>query len=133
MKYIGIDYGQKKTGIALSDESGAMGFPHSILDTGDDLAGQIHALAKGERVGAIGISNNLVGEENAIVKEIRQFGDALHEATHLPVYFEDEAFTTQEANRALSGEGRKDASAAALILSRFLEKQPGRKTYDDID
>ena len=144
MRHLGIDYGTKKVGLALSDEAGTMGFPHSILKNDNMLVEAVRALIKKERVGVlvIGDSLNFTGEPNPVAEVARAFGKSLEEATGLPVFFEQELFTTQEARRGFDGlhprhvsdstrkTARKDAeavdaSAAALILTSYLTRQKG--------
>lgn len=133
MRYLGIDYGSKKIGLALSDESGAMGFPHSILTNTPRLFDELCALIAKENIGAIviGESRNLSGEENPIAKGARSLGNQLTERAGVPVFFESEVFTSAEARRAPAKEAKSravkkhpavDASAAALILTSYLSR-----------
>lgn len=130
MKYIGIDYGTKKVGIALSDEAGAMGFPHSVLPNDARLFDTVRALIEKEKVEAavIGDSKDFNGEDNAVMEEARSFASRLAESG-LPVHFEPEMLTTQEARRDFegvrtNGHAIVDSSAAALILTSFLSRTP---------
>ncbi|MDB5237090.1 MAG: putative pre6S rRNA nuclease [Parcubacteria group bacterium] len=125
MRYLGIDYGTKKIGLALSDEAGAMGFPHSVLPNDGRAAGALRALIDKENVEAIvvGDSKDFNGVDNAVAAEARDFAMSL--AGSLPVFFEPEMLTTQEARRDFEGIRLKgntivDSSAAALILTSFL-------------
>lgn len=129
MKYIGIDYGTKKTGIALSDDAGTMGFPHSTRPTDPRLLDDLALLIKEQDVGAavIGESRDFAGQDNPVAQEARVFGENLTALTGIPVHFEPETFTTQAARRMpdgsrMEGSPDVDASAAALILSSFLER-----------
>lgn len=129
MKYIGIDYGTKKTGIALSDEAGTMGFPHGIIPTTPTMVDEIALLIREKGVGAavVGQSLSLSMEENAVAEEVKTFAEALRVHAGIPVHFELEMFTTQAARRFPDGERMKgspdvDAAAAALILTGFLER-----------
>lgn len=129
MRYLGIDYGTKKIGLALSDEAGTMGFPHSILGNDSRTLDEVVALIAKERVEAIvmGESMGLSGEENPVAKEAKRFAVQLIEETGVPVYFEPEMYTTQEARRDFEGvhvakSGNVDASAAALILTSYLSR-----------
>jgi putative Holliday junction resolvase len=125
MRYIGIDYGAKRVGLAFSDEAGTMGFPHSVVPNTPTLADDIIKLLEKERVNAvvIGESKTLSEEDNPITKDIHAFGEALGTRTGLPVYYEDERLTSAEARRAPGTSRVLDASAAAHILTSFLEKQ----------
>lgn len=128
MRYLGIDYGTKKVGLALSDEAGMMGFPHTTLPVTSELVAAIAALIIKERVGGvvIGESRNYQGTENPVAALARSFASELTEVTGTPVFFEPEMLTTQEARRFPDGVRMKgspdvDAAAAALILTSFLE------------
>jgi putative transcription antitermination factor YqgF len=130
MRYIGIDYGTKKTGIALSDEAGTMGFPHGARPTDPRLLDDIALLIQEKGVGAavIGESKDFSGDDNAVAEEARRFADDLKARTNIDVYFEPETLTTQAARRMpdgtrMEGSPDVDASAAALILTSFLERK----------
>lgn len=134
MRYLGIDYGSKRVGLALSDESGAMGFPHSIIQNTPRLADEICALIAKENIGAvvIGESRNLKGGENKIARDARMLGDTVAEHAGVPVFYESEVYTTAEARRQFDvkektrvpprRDARVDASAAALILTSYLSR-----------
>lgn len=127
MRYLGVDYGSRKTGLALSDEAGRMGFPHAIIPTDDHLIDEVLSLIEQKKVGGVvmGDSRDSSGNENPIAHDAKAFAALIERRSGIPVAFEMEAFTTQEARRTLEGElradqGPKDASAAALILTSFL-------------
>lgn len=133
MRYLGVDYGSSKIGLALSDEAGTMGFPHSVVTNTPRLASELCALIAKEHVGAvvIGESRTLAGGENPIAKDARAFGEQLAECAGVPVYYESEVFTSAEARRAPEKEMKTraaprranvDASAAALILTSYLSR-----------
>lgn len=126
---MGIDYGTKRVGIALSDEAGTMGFPARTLENDARLLDELVMLVKADdvRTIVIGESLNYQGKENPVASAARGFGDVLGKATGVPVVYEPEMLTTQEARRGFDGvrepgSGRKevDASAAALILTSYL-------------
>ena len=133
MRYLGVDYGSKKIGLALSDEAGTMGFPHAIIPNTPRLIDELCALIAKEQVGAvvIGESRNLMGGENPIAKDARTLGDSLTLHAGISVFFESEVFTSAEARRAPAKEEKTrapkarrdiDASAAALILTSYLSR-----------
>ncbi len=133
MKYIGIDYGTKKTGIAFSDDAGQMGFPHGTLVTTPRLPEELAALIKEKGVGAIvvGESRNFSGNDNPVAHDARKLGEDLAKLAGIPVHFEPETYTTQEARRypdgsRMEGSPDVDASAAALILTGFFEREASR-------
>jgi len=133
MRYLGIDYGSSKVGLALSDESGAMGFPYDIVANTPRLADDICKLIAKENIGAvvIGESRNLAGGENPIAKDARTFGVTINDRAGVPIFYESEVFTSAEARRAPAKEEKSravkkhvniDASAAALILTSYLSR-----------
>ena len=127
MRYIGIDYGTKNVGIAFSDEEGTMGFPHSVLPNDSRLLSQVRTLCAEKEVGmmVVGDSRALSGALNPLAEEARAFGKQFAEESGIPVVYESEVFTTQEARRSPEGvwgdKGKAiDAKAAALILTSYL-------------
>lgn len=125
MRYMGIDYGTKRVGIALSDESGAMAFPHTVFPNTDELLVKLQTLISDEDVGAvvIGHSLNTDNEANTVQEGIDALMLDLTLATGLPVHLEPEQYTTQEALRVQGRNEKTDASAAAIILNSYLSKQ----------
>lgn len=126
MRHLGIDYGRGKVGLALSDEAGTMGFPKTVLQNDATLMKQVATLVKEEGVGAVVIGDASVGgRAGAVPEEARAFGARLAKETGIPVFYEMEAFSTQEARRApdgTRGSGAVDAAAAALILTSYLSR-----------
>jgi len=133
MRYLGVDYGSSKIGLALSDENGTMGFPYGIVSNTPRLVDELCALIAKEQVGAvvIGESRTLAGGENPIATDARLFGSLITERSGVPVVYESEVFTSAEARRAPAKEGKSrspkksaavDASAAALILTSYLSR-----------
>lgn len=129
MRYLGIDFGMRKVGLALSDEAGAMGFPHKVIPNDGHLAEYVLALIAKENVGAIvvGESRNYQGEENAIAAPAKAFATDVATTAGIPLYFEPEVLTTEEARRMPDGSrvstGNVDSAAAALILTHYLSRQ----------
>jgi putative Holliday junction resolvase len=142
VKALGIDFGTKRIGIAVSDERGEIAFPRAVLVAMPGVIGEIAALAREEGVASvvIGESRDGRGGENALQRAIRQFRDELERA--LPdarFSFEHEGMSTQSArSKALVRRGTltrerlssaarararrpADARAAAVILQRFLD------------
>lgn len=122
---MGIDYGHKKVGVAFSDESGTMAFPHGVLANGSDLLQQIAALANEKNVAeiVIGHSLNKDGEANKIHSMVEAFITDLTLELGLPIHLEPEQYTTQQALRFQGRTDQTDAAAAAIILDSYLTKQ----------
>lgn len=142
MKYLGIDYGTKKIGLAISDDSGAFAFPKTILSSGVQALRDIVEIASVERVETIvvGHSLNMGGERNAVMEDIDAFVEEIHKLTGLPVVLEDERFSStavrafdwskpvaspRRTGRDASGRSKSnpiDDRAAAIMLQRYLDK-----------
>ncbi|MEO5646694.1 MAG: Holliday junction resolvase RuvX [Candidatus Paceibacterota bacterium] len=122
MKYLGIDYGTKRIGIALSDESGQFAFPKSIVAP-DKAIAEIAGICQQESVTAIVIGKSIAsnGMDNEIVPIVEKFKEKLAGVTGLPVHFQQESFSTMEAHRYQTKAGSRDDSAAAIILQRYLD------------
>lgn len=132
MKIMGIDYGDARTGIAISDMlCSIVGFTTVIPSRNTqkaiaDIVKLIQDNAVGELV--VGLPRNMDGTEGARAQLCRQFADQLAEITGLKVIMWDERRTTVEAHNILSqhnyhGKKRKntvDAVAASLILEGYL-------------
>lgn len=133
MRHLGIDYGSKKVGLALSDEAGSMGFPHAIVQNTPALLDEVARLIaeKDVRVVVIGESRDFAGGDNPIALAARAFGDAVQTRTGVPVVYESEVLTSEEARQAPSKQMKTrspkqhravDDSAAALILTSYLSR-----------
>ena len=129
MRYLGIDYGKKRVGLALSDEAGEFALPHSVLPADAKLVSRVAALCNEQKVGAIvmGESKDFKQVANRIMTEALEFKTNLEKATGLPVHLEPEFMTSAEAEHIQGKNAMLDASAAALILKSFLEKQANKK------
>ncbi len=125
MRYMGIDFGTKRVGVALSDEGGVMAFPHSVVLNDSKLLETLAVLAEKEVVGTIvfGWSRSLHGEDNAVAEGAGACARALEVRLHIPTAFESEVFTTQEAIREQGRNELTDASAATIILNSYLMRQ----------
>lgn len=124
MKYMGIDYGTKRVGVALSDDGGKMAFPKSVLPNDAWLLKALVALIEKESVGTIVIGHSLGrdGVPNAVQAKIEELIGDLTLETGLPIHLEPEQYTTQESLRIQGRTDMTDASAAAIILNSYLTK-----------
>ncbi len=123
-KYLGIDFGTKRIGIALSDASGSFAFPHTIVPTAI-AEKEIKSLCEKETIGQIVIGFSVATNEieNDVQKQIVSFADRITRATGITTVFEREDFSSVEAHRFQVVQGNRDDSAAAIILQRFLDKK----------
>jgi len=123
MKYLGIDFGSKRVGLAISDDSGKMAFPYSVILNNKNLLGEILKIIEKEKINVIviGESKNFAGQPNKIMAEIEKFKETLEDKTKLKVSFEPEFMTSQQAERGLGKNEMHDASAASIILQFYLD------------
>ena len=132
-RYLGLDYGQKRVGLAISDELGIIASPAGYIAR---RAGKRPPLAeivrRAEALGAKGFVMGLPldgnGDDTDWTREVRAVGAELEKRTGLPVRFLDERYTTSASLRAVremggSTRGRKgdvDSMAAAILLQSAL-------------
>ena len=124
MKYLGIDYGAKRIGIAISDEDGKIAFPRETIPNDGKILELIGGIVEKEKIGHIivGDTRSHGGAENPVTEEAEAFVEKLKRATGLPVARAFEAWSTIEASRySPDGKSHDDASAAAIILQRYLD------------
>lgn len=124
MRYLGIDYGAKRVGLAISDVAGGFAFPKGDLPNDSSLVGELIMLATKEHVDAfvIGDTRTLYGAANPVTARSDEFASALASASKLPVHRVGEAWSSAEAMRyAPAGKRHDDSAAAAIILQRFLD------------
>ena len=125
MKYLGIDFGTKRVGLAVSDDAGAIAFPRATLPNDAQLFSQLVELVKNEKIGSIvvGDTRSHGGKDNPVTAEAEAFVSALQTSmSDIPVKRVWEMWSSIEASRyAPEGKGHDDSSAAAIILQRFLD------------
>ena len=129
MKYLGLDYGTKKVGTALSDEGGTIAFPRATLPNDENLLLKIKGLVEVEGAGAIVVGDTRAasGAPNQATDAAESFIEALRRLVEVPVERGFEAWSSVEASRyAPKGRARDDAAAAAIILQRFLDMRAGK-------
>src|SRR5271165_1409493 len=109
MKYLGIDYGSKRTGVAVSDENASFAFPKKVFVTSPRLAVEIGKCVTEYGAGAItlGESFDYNGAPNKINEDILSFKKELEGLTRLPVYLEREFMTSMQAERLQNDLGGK--------------------------
>ena len=122
MRLMGIDYGTKRVGIALSDDKALMAFPHVVLKNDATLIKEIERIAEKEKVKQIiiGHSVNRDGKPNAIHATIEELIQDITLNIGLPVELEPEQYTTKEAIRFQGKTDLTDASAASIILNSYI-------------
>jgi len=141
---LGLDPGSRRIGVALSDPTGTIALPHTVIDrSGEDVAAKLRELCREgevERI-VVGLPLHLSGREGPAVEAAKEVADLAREATGLPVDMHDERFTTVTAESALLEAGvrrRKrrevrDMVAATVLLQSYLDNRSGhdRSPGDD--
>ena len=122
-RILGIDYGSKRVGLALSDENAEFALPLSVLKNDSLLVEKIKKIALDNEIGEIvmGESRNYVGQPNDILMDSITLKEELEREGYL-VYFEPEFMTSVQAERFQGKTDLLDASAAALILQSYLDR-----------
>ena len=135
MRIMAVDYGHKRFGLAVSDESGTLARPLLVLPHASRVvdAAQVAELAATHDAGQIvvGVSYDEDGQLNTAGHTAARFAEALRQQTARPVLLWDESLTTQDARavRLAMGVSRKkraghlDDVAAALLLQNYLDHQ----------
>lgn len=139
MRIIGLDYGTKTVGVAMSDEGGIIASPVETIERKQanklrQTYARIEQIVVENNVGLIVLGNpkNMNNTEGERVEDTLKFKEDLERRTGLTVELMDERLTTAEANRILEATGvahsaRKehiDKMAAAIILQSYLDSHP---------
>ncbi|MEI8327529.1 MAG: RuvX/YqgF family protein [Candidatus Taylorbacteria bacterium] len=123
MRILGIDYGSKRVGVAVSDEGRQFALPVSVVTNTATLLEEIEKIAidNESREIVMGESRNYRGEPNEILLDSLEFKKKL-EKNGFTVYFEPEFMTSIQAERWQGKTELIDASAAAIILQCYLDR-----------
>ena len=132
MRYLAIDLGDRRTGLAAGDDVVRLVQPVEVLQVPRGPA-LLDALARAvDRHGpdalVVGLPLNMDGTEGGSARSVREFGTLIAERTRLPVHYQDERLTSFEADERMARSGRthrekrelRDALAACAILEGFL-------------
>jgi putative Holliday junction resolvase len=133
-RLLGIDYGEARLGLALSDELCIIARPLGVIETrGRDVFAEIGTTAKINQVGGIvvGLPLTLAGRSSAATLRVEAFVEDLRKRVALPVVTWDERLSTKQSEHFLIESGMRrrkrrqkvDAVAAALILQSYLDAQ----------
>ena len=143
-RYLALDVGSKRIGVAVSDELGLTAQPVLTLERRRNTREDLRSLARlARRFGVAGIvvgnPLHLSGEESPRSTRTQAFAAQLGELTGLPTILWDERLTTQEAHRILYEAGKTrqehqrvvDQVAATLILQSFLDERRSRQDSEE--
>lgn len=127
-KYLGIDYGAKRVGIAVSNDTGTIAFPRATEANDARLLARLSRIIADENIEfiAVGDTRSFSNLENPVTLNAEKFAARLGKETSLPVKCVWEAGSSIEASRyAPKSAGHEDGAAAAIILQRFLDMGGG--------
>lgn len=123
MRYLGLDYGSKKVGLALSDESGEFALPFEVWPSDEQLTTKILNLCQDQQITTVimGESLNYDGNLNPVGIEAKELGENLM-INGLAVEWLPEWYSSKAAEREIGRDDLYDARAAAIILQTYLDK-----------
>ncbi|MCB1033320.1 MAG: Holliday junction resolvase RuvX [Acidobacteria bacterium] len=143
MRSLGIDFGERRIGLAISDEGGKVAVPLTTFERRDDRAAARHiariAHSEGVERLVLGEPRNLDGQGGAAALRIQRFAQRLERTADLPVLLVDETLTSFEAEERLRAAGvdprrhreKVDAVAAQILLQQALALRPGASAEGD--
>jgi putative Holliday junction resolvase len=137
MILIGIDFGEKRIGVAVSDETGTFAFPREVIQNDENAVSKIATIVLENKVEKVvfGLSQNKEGKDNPVMLNGRKFVEDLKKVAGVEIVFQNESFSSFHAeidfNKPTGAErtvphsahldGSVDASAASIILQRYID------------
>ena len=124
-RILGIDFGSKRVGIAVSDDSATIAQPLVVLKNSKTLLTEIEKIIEEQKVEAvvIGESKDFKGKDNAIMEQINDFVGQLSFTSNIPIHFEPEFLSSHQAQQLQGKNDMLDASSAAIILQSYLNRK----------
>ncbi len=121
---MGIDFGTKRVGVAVSDSENKFAIPHSVVGNTKSLMDDLNTVMceNDVEVVILGESKDFKGNDNIVMKKIRAFKEEVENNLHKRVIFEPEFLTSHQAESIQGKHDLLDASAAALILQSYLDR-----------
>ena len=144
VRFLGIDYGERRIGLALSDVSGTLATPwRTVVVSGSaeqrltsllELVRELQASDDGLAAIVIGLPRRLDGSATEQTGRVSELAETLRTRTELRVELQDERLTSREAESRLalrdrdwrSRKAKLDAAAAAIVLQDYLDSQVNR-------
>jgi putative holliday junction resolvase len=129
-RIIGLDYGSKRVGVALTNEQGDFALPHSVIQNSKSIVDDVLKICKENNVSkiVIGDSKDSNGIDNNIMNSVRDFIAKFKEKSDIEIVLHPEFFTSVQAEHIQGKNNMIDASAATIILQSFLDTQ---KNYEN--
>lgn len=133
MRYLAIDHGSRRVGLAVCDNAETMASPYAVLKVSDGLIDELKEIIASENIGAlvVGLPLNMDGSTGPQARAATGFAEQLKNRFRIPVYFQDERLSSFTAEEKLAQAGftagkmkkRLDAVAAAEVLQAFLDSR----------
>lgn len=133
MRIIGIDYGQKRIGLAMSDPLGITSQPLPFLPNDSKIFHTLEKMVRENQVQEIvvGLPITMKGTPSEMTTEVEKFASKLQEFVEIPIFLQDERLSTMESEKILisadvSRAKRKevrDSMSASIILQDYLERK----------
>ena len=133
MRYLAIDYGDKRTGLAICDPAETIASPLTVIEGQKDLIKKINEIVTSEKIEAIvlGLPLNMDDSQGFRAKLVFQFAEKLKAQLQIPIHLQDERLSSFAAEADLAPaeltrkkkKKRLDAVAAAVILQAFLDSK----------
>ena len=137
-KLLGLDLGERRIGVAVSDDTGVIASPERIIDLRRSTLADVARLATEFKVDGIvvGLPKNLRGEEAFQARETRAMAAEIEALVTVPIIFWDERLSSTIADQALAASGKRprdrraqlDAIAAAVTLQSYLDANPIKRS-----
>ncbi|MDZ7838197.1 MAG: Holliday junction resolvase RuvX [Actinomycetota bacterium] len=125
MRIMGLDIGDKRIGVAVSDENMTMAFPHSVISNDGGIVDNLKKIIKDKNINKIvvGIPRNLKGDIGHQGKKVEAFIEENIKPLGLPVINYDERFTTKICAKEMGKEKKDiDKFSASIILNDYLSQ-----------
>lgn len=125
MRILGIDYGSKRIGVAMSDENEQMAFPKLVLQNDARLIDNFQKIINENEIKTVvmGESKNYKMMDNEIMKEILDFREIMEKTFNVDVVMYSEILSSAQAEFFQGKNAMLDASAAAIILQSYLDSK----------
>lgn len=133
MRYLGLDFGEKRIGVAVSDDAGRLAVTVGTVRRKNDYEaiGELRELARTRSVEAlvVGLPKHLDGRPGTLAERICRFSERLARACEIELFYADEALTSHEAQRLLAANVARDgdtvdSQAARILLQSWLDQGP---------
>jgi putative Holliday junction resolvase len=127
---LALDVGAKRIGVAIAHAVARISHPLVTIENTAEIMTELQRLAADQQavIVVVGLPRGLSGQETAQTKTVREFGERLRQHINLPLYWQDEAVTSEQAEAELRKKGKPyakgdiDALAATYILEDFLNE-----------